>query len=184
MKVLHARATAVTGTDETAGQARGEVPGMLEVLALVPDTRKRRGRRFALVFILAVAVACVLAQAKSFREIGDRGADLPQEVLARLGGTPHPLLRRIVAPSDKRIRTLIQELDAEKLDQVISGWLRDLARAGLLESLLTAIAIDGKTTETTQVRELRWKYAVSAQPIKTRDADRALFYFSISWCFE
>jgi predicted transposase YbfD/YdcC len=144
MKVSHAPATAVTGTDETAGQASAEVPGMLEVLALVPDTRKRRGRRFALVFILAVAVACVLAQAKSFREIGDHAADLPQEVLARLGGTPHPLLRRIVAPSEKRIRTLIQELDAEKLDQVIGGWLRGLARAGRLEPLLTAIAIDGK----------------------------------------
>jgi len=144
MKVSHARAAAVTSTDETAGQAGGEVPGMLEVLALVPDTRKRRGRRFALVFILAVAVACVLAQAKSFREIGDHAADLPQEVLARLGGTPHPLLRRIVAPSEKRIRTLIQELDAEKLDQVIGGWLRGLARAGRLEPLLTAIAIDGK----------------------------------------
>jgi predicted transposase YbfD/YdcC len=144
MKVSHAPATAVTGTDETAGQAGGEVPGMLEVLALVPDTRKRRGRRFALVFILAVAVACVLAQAKSFREIGDHAADLPQEVLARLGGTPHPLLRTIVAPSEKRIRTLIQELDAEKLDQVVGGWLRGLARAGRLEPLLTAIAIDGK----------------------------------------
>ena len=144
MPVSHARATAVTSTDETAGQAGGEVPGMLEVLALVPDTRKRRGRRFALVFILAVAVACVLAQAKSFREIGDHAADLPQEVLARLGGTPHPLLRRIVAPSEKRIRTLIQELDAEKLDQVIGGWLRGLARAGRLEPLRTAIAIDGK----------------------------------------
>ena len=144
MKVSHARATAVTSTDETAGQAGGEIPGMLEVLAPVPDMRKRRGRRFALVFILAVAVACVLAQAKSFREIGDHAADLPQEVLARLGGTPHPLLRRIVAPSEKRIRTLIQELDAEKLDQVIGGWLRGLARAGRLEPLLTAIAIDGK----------------------------------------
>jgi len=142
MKVSHARATAVTSTDETAGQAGGEVPGLLEVLALVPDTRKRRGRRFALVFILAVAVACVLAQAKSFREIGDHAADLPQEVLARLGGTPHPLLRRIVAPSEKRIRTLIQ--DAEELDEIIGGWLRGLARAGRLDGLLTAIAIDGK----------------------------------------
>jgi predicted transposase YbfD/YdcC len=144
MKVSHARAAAVTSTDETAGQAGGEVPGMLEVLALVPDTRKKRGRRFALVFILAVAVACVLAQAKSFREIGDHAADLPQEVLARLGGTPHPLLRRIVAPSEKRIRTLIQELDAETLDQLIGGWLRGLAGEGRLEPLLTAIAIGGK----------------------------------------
>ncbi|MGH3166637.1 MAG: transposase family protein, partial [Trebonia sp.] len=41
------------------------------MLAQVPDLRGRRGRRFALVFILAVAVACVLAGAKSFREIGD-----------------------------------------------------------------------------------------------------------------
>jgi predicted transposase YbfD/YdcC len=144
MSVSHARATVVTSTDKAADQAGGEVPGMLEVLALVRDTRKRRGRRFALVFILAVAVACVLAQAKSFREIGDQAADLPQEVLARLGGKPHPLLRRIVAPSEKRIRTLIQELDAEKLDQVIGGWLRGLAGAGRLEPLLTAIAIDGK----------------------------------------
>jgi predicted transposase YbfD/YdcC len=144
MKVSHDPAAVVTSTDKTAGQAGGEVPGMLEVLAQVPDTRKRRGRRFALVFILAVAVACVLAQAKSFREIGDHAADLPQEVLARLGGTPHPLLRTIVAPSEKRIRTLIQELDAEKLDQVTGGWLRGLARAGRLEPLLTAIAIDGK----------------------------------------
>jgi hypothetical protein len=143
MPVSHARATPVTSTDESAGQAGGEVPGLLEVLALIPDTRKRRGRRFALVFILAVAVACVLAQARSFREIGDHAADLPQEVLARLGGTPRPLLRRIVAPSEKRIRTLIQELDAEKLDQVIGGWLRDLADAGRLEHLLTAIASTG-----------------------------------------
>jgi hypothetical protein len=144
MPVSHAPATAVTSTDETAGQAGGEVPGMLAVLALVPDTRKKRGRRFTLVFILAVAVACVLAQARSFREIGDHAADLPQEVLARLGGTPHPLLRRIVAPSEKRIRTLIQELDAENLDQVIGGWLHGLARAGRLEPRLPAIAIDGK----------------------------------------
>jgi predicted transposase YbfD/YdcC len=144
MKVSHARTAAMTSTDETAGQPGAEVPGMLEVLALVPDTRKKRGRRFALVFILAVAVACVLAQAKSFREIGDHAADLPQEVLARLGGKPHPLRRRIVAPSEKRIRTLVQELDAENLDELIGGWLRTLARAGRLEPLLTAIAIDGK----------------------------------------
>ena len=141
MPVSHARATTMTGADE---RPAGDVPGLLEVLALVPDTRRKRGRRFALVFLLAVAAACVLAGAKSFREVGDQAADLPQEVLARLGGKPHPLLRRIVAPSEKRIRTLIHELDAEKLDEIIGGWLRDLADAGRLDRLLTAIAIDGK----------------------------------------
>ena len=41
MPVPHARATAVTSTDD---HAAGQVPGLLEVLAQVPDPRKRRGR--------------------------------------------------------------------------------------------------------------------------------------------
>jgi hypothetical protein len=144
MSVSHARDAAVTSIDEEpAGPAR-EVPGLLEVLAQVPDSRKRRGRRFLLVFVLAVAVACALAGAKNFREIGDHAADLPQEVLARLGGRPHPLLRRIFAPSETRIRTLIHATGADLLDEIIGGWLRALADAGRLDELLTAIAIDGK----------------------------------------
>ena len=62
---------------------RDRVPGLLEVLAQVADPRKRRGRRFALAFTLAVAVVCVLAGARSFREIGDQAASLPQDMLAR-----------------------------------------------------------------------------------------------------
>jgi predicted transposase YbfD/YdcC len=140
MPVSHACAVALTSADETAD----EVPGLLEVLAQVPDPRKRRGRRFTMVFMLAVAVACVLAGAKNFREIGDQAQDLPQELLARLGGCPHPLLRAIIVPSEKRIRTLIQELDAGRLDELTGSWLRGLAEAGRLEGLLRAIAIDGK----------------------------------------
>ena len=105
MQVPHARDTTVTSTDEAAGP---KVPGLLEVLARVPDPRERRGRRYLLTFVLAVAVACALAGARNFREAGDHAADLPQDVLARPGGTPHPLLGRIAAPSETRIRTLIQ----------------------------------------------------------------------------
>ena len=118
----------MTSADE---RAAGEVPGLLEVLAQVPDPRRFRGRRDLLEFVLSVAVACVLAGAKSFREIGDQAADLPQKVLARLGGKPHPLLRQISAPSEKRIRTLIHHIGAEGvLDETIEGWLRALADAG------------------------------------------------------
>ena len=141
MPVPHARATAVTSTDE---HAAGEVPGLLEVRAQVPDPRKRRGRRYLLVFVLAVAVAGVPAGAKNFREIGDQAADLPQEVLRRLGGTRHPLRRKIIAPSEKRIRTLVHAIGADALDDLIGGWLRALADAGRLDHLLAAIAIDGK----------------------------------------
>ena len=58
MPVPHARDTAAASSDE---KAAGEVPGLLEALGRVPDPRRRRGRRYALVFVLAVAVACALA---------------------------------------------------------------------------------------------------------------------------
>lgn len=137
MPVSHALSSVLTSTDEQA-------PGLLEILAQVTDPRRKRGRRFTLVFMLAVAVTCVLAGAKNFREIGDQAGDLPQDLLAALGGKPHPLRRRITAPSEKRIRTLLQELDAAALDVIIGCWLRALAAAGKLDGLLTAIAIDGK----------------------------------------
>jgi DDE_Tnp_1-associated/Transposase DDE domain len=142
MSVSHAR---VSSSAPSACAGRGEqVPGLLAVLAQVADPRRKRGRRFTLVFVLAVAVVCVLAGARNFREAGDQAADLPQEVLGALGGRPHPLRRKIAAPSEKRIRTLLQDLDGDALDVIIGGWLRALAASGRLDGLLTAIAIDGK----------------------------------------
>ena len=129
MAVSHARVSSPAGSPASGD---GQVSGLLEVLAGVPDPRRRRGRRFGLVFVLAVAVVCALAGARSFRDAGDQAADLPQEVLARLGGTPHPLRRKIIAPSEKRIRILLQSLDADALDLPIGGWLAALAAAGQL----------------------------------------------------
>lgn len=74
MPASHAAETSVTSTDD-------ELPGLLEVLARVRDPRRKRGRRYTLVFILAVAAVCALAGARGFREIGDHAADLPQELL-------------------------------------------------------------------------------------------------------
>ena len=136
MSVSHARPDAHTGD--------GEIPGLLSLLAAVPDPRRNRGRRFALVFVLAVAVVAVLAGATNFREVGDQAADLSQRLLERLGGRRHPLKGAIVAPSEKRIRTLIQQIDAAVLDEVIGGWLARLAAAGRMDGLLAALAIDGK----------------------------------------
>ena len=140
MPVSHTPETTVTSANENPAR----IPGLLEVLVQVPDPRKNRGKRYRLVFLLAVATCCALAGAKSYREIGDQAADLPQKVLARLGGRIHPLTRTIIAPSETRIRTLIQAIDAQVLDRIIGAWLRALAEAGKLDGLLTAIAIDGK----------------------------------------
>src|SRR5271166_4039672 len=143
-EAVHASVACPETTVTSGNRDEKKVPGLLEVLAQVPDLRKRRGRRFTLVFVLAVAACCALAGAKTYREIGDQAADLPQDVLARLGGRAHPLKRMIIVPSEKRIRTLIQAIDAQALDKIIGAWLRALAQAGKLEPLLTAIAIDGK----------------------------------------
>jgi hypothetical protein len=78
--------------------------------------RKPQGRRYDLVFILAVAAACTLAGAKTFREIGDQAADLPQNVLVDLGGKRHPLRRKILAPSETRI--LLHLIDTQVLDEI------------------------------------------------------------------
>jgi hypothetical protein len=102
------------------------------------------GRRYPLAFILAVAVACALAGARNFRAAGNHAADLPQDILARLGGRPHPLLRKITAPSKSWIRTMVHAIGADLLDEVIGSWLRGLADAGSLDGLPAAIAIDGK----------------------------------------
>ena len=66
MSVSHAR--------HDARNDASQIPGLLDLLARVPDPRKRRGRRFGLVFVLAVAVVAVLAGAANFREIGDQEA--------------------------------------------------------------------------------------------------------------
>jgi predicted transposase YbfD/YdcC len=139
--VSHAR---VTPSAVSPARPQGQAPGLLAVLSQVTDPRQRRGRRFPLVFVLAVAVVCALAGARSFREAGDMAADLPQEVLARLGGVPHPLRRVIAAPSEKRIRTLLQALDAAALDVLVGGWLDGLARDGQPGQPPRAVAIDGK----------------------------------------
>lgn len=140
MPVSHARMPSSADSART----RNQLPGLLEVLAQVPDPRRRRGRRYVLAFVLAVAAVCALAGARNFREAGDQAADLPQEVLAALGGKPHPLRGKIIAPSEKRLRTLLQGLDGDALDALVGGWLAALAAAGRLEEALTAIAIDGK----------------------------------------
>jgi DDE_Tnp_1-associated len=67
MSVSHAAVSTVTSADE---EPSDELPGLLQVLAQVPDPRRRRGKRYLLVFVLAVAVACTLAGARNFRHAG------------------------------------------------------------------------------------------------------------------
>jgi DDE_Tnp_1-associated len=75
---------------------------LLDYLAQIADPPHLRGRRHALTAVLAVAVAAVLAGARSLVAIGEWAADAPGPVLAALGVRRDP--RRAVAVDGKTLR--------------------------------------------------------------------------------
>jgi len=103
-------------------------------LARVPDPRDRRGRRYELAGLLAVAVAAVLAGARSFVAIGQWAQELGVEHLSRIGLAG--------APEESTLRKLFARLDAAALDAALAifAWTRTRVVAGR-----RLIAVDGKT---------------------------------------
>src|SRR5579875_3013938 len=108
---------------------------LLDLLAQVPDPRKRRGRRHSLAGLLAVGVAAVIAGARSFAAIGQWAADAGPEVLAVLGAARG-------AAEESTFRRAFALVSADVLDRVLGAWLhtRAVSAGGRL-----VIAIDGKT---------------------------------------
>jgi len=108
---------------------------LLDLLAQVPDPRKRRGRRHALAGLLAVGIAAVIAGSQSFAAIGQRAADAGPEVLAVLGAARCPA-------EESTFRRAVALVSADVLDRVLGAWLhtRAVHPGGRL-----VIAIDGKT---------------------------------------
>jgi len=112
---------------------------LLAVLAAVPDPRARRGVRHGCRSVLAIAVCAVLAGARSYLAIAEWAHDLTPAVRLRLG------LGRTV-PCETTIRRLLQSVDAEELDRVLSAWLASRTGPGVRAAEpRRQVAIDGKT---------------------------------------
>lgn len=119
----------------TAGASRLErADDLMSTLARVPDPRARRGRRYPLAGLLAVAVSAVLAGAKSFVAIGEWAGALPAESLGGLG------LDR--APEASTLRKLFARIDAAALDLQLAAYT--WARVEVIQGR-RVIAIDGKS---------------------------------------
>lgn len=73
------------GIDVPAHLQGNEHLDLLQALAAVPDPRHRRGVRYRLASLLAVAVCAVLAGASTFAAIGDWATDLDEAGRRRLG---------------------------------------------------------------------------------------------------
>jgi predicted transposase YbfD/YdcC len=108
---------------------------LLDLLAQLPDPRKRRGRRHALAGLLAVGIAAVVAGSKSFAAIGQWASDAGPDVLEALGADRGPA-------DESTYRRAFALVSADILDRVLGTWLHTRAvRAGGR----LVIAIDGKT---------------------------------------
>ena len=108
---------------------------LLDLLAQVPDPRKRRGRRHALAGLLAVGIAAVIAGSRSFAAVGQWAADAGPEALTVLGATRG-------AAEESTFRRAFAMVSADVLDRVLGAWLwtRVVRAGGRL-----VIAVDGKT---------------------------------------
>lgn len=99
----------------------GQCRSLLADLAELADPRKRRGRRHALAVVLAVAVAAVLAEARSLAAIGEWAADAPGPVLAALGVRRDPLRGGWRPPAEATVRRVLARVDPDRLDLVLAG---------------------------------------------------------------
>ena len=107
---------------------------LLDLLAQIPDPRRRRERRHPLAGLLAVGIAAVIAGSRSFAAIGQWAADAGPDVLAGLGAMRG-------AAEESTFRRAFALLDPARLDQALGAWL--YTRAVQVSGRLV-IAIDGK----------------------------------------
>ena len=125
---------------------------LLDLLAQVPDPRKRRGRRHALAGLLAVGIAAVIAGSRSFAAIGQWASDAGPEVLAVLGAARGPA-------EESTFRRAFALVSPDVLDRVLGAWLhtRAMRAGGRL-----VIAIDGKTVRGARNKDRKAPHLVAA----------------------
>lgn len=129
------------------GESRADpqqVASLMQVLAAVPDPRKRRGVRHRLVAVLVMSVCAVLGGMRSFVAIAQWARDSVEscpQLRDQLGGIT-------VAPAESTFRRTLQRLDAGELDRLLGVWAQ-MRAAGLNaadeQTGLRAMAADGKT---------------------------------------
>ena len=106
----------------------------VDLLAQLPDPRKRRGRRHSLAGLLAVGIAAVTADSRSFAATGQWAADAGADVLAGLGAVRGPA-------EESTFRRAFALISVDVLHQVIDAWFHTRAtQAGGRR----VIAVDGK----------------------------------------
>lgn len=106
--------------------------GLIEVLREMVDPRKRRGIRYPIETVLALAVMACLSGMRSYEAIAEWARDLPKDLLKRMKCWCWR------APSEPTFRRVLSMMDGEEVDRRVSAWLAELVGRG-------AMSLDGKS---------------------------------------
>ena len=112
---------------------------LMDILAEVPDPRKKKGKRHSLRAILALGIVATLSGAKSYAAIAEYGRSHDQ--LRESLGFTHSK-----TPCAATLHNVFTRLDAEALTTKLTHWATlTFERFRPSEGSLTGVAIDGKT---------------------------------------
>ena len=113
---------------------------LLDMLAEVPDPRKKKGRRHPLKAMLGLTVIGLMSGQNSYTAIATWGRTQPR--LAKALEFRHPK-----TPCAATFHNLYKKLDVVRLEQTLTQWVQAKLESipGLQTSHLTAVAMDGKS---------------------------------------
>lgn len=114
----------------------------------VSEHRAIKGRRYRLQTVLSIIALATLCGYSGHRAIASFALKLTQPQRARLRCYRNKHTGQYQVPKETCIREILYNVDAEAIDNVLAQWM-----AGLDESELRAIAIDGKTLKGTARRD-------------------------------
>ena len=129
---------------------------LLDMLASLPDPRKKKGKRHPLRAILGLLVVGLMCGQGSYTAIAAWGRRHPS--LTQALGFTHP-----ISPCAATFHNLLKCLDAVCLEQILTQWVSGVFQATpVLKSRLTAVAIDGKSLRGSGSRNHRQTHLLAA----------------------
>ena len=129
---------------------------LLDMLAEVPDPRKKKGKRHPLVSMLALTVVGLLCGQRSYTQIA-KWARLHPDLSNALGFTGKQ------TPAASTFHYLYRRLDINAVEKTLTQWTTlTLARVSTFTSRLKGVAIDGKTLGNSDTQETRRRHLLAA----------------------
>ena len=129
---------------------------LLDMLAEVPDPRKKKGRRHPLVSMLALTVVGLLCGQRSYTQIA-KWARLHPDLRKTLGFT------RKQTPAASTFHYLYRRIDSVAVEKTLTQWTtQTLANLPISTSDLKGLAIDGKTLGNSHREDARRTHLLAA----------------------